>query len=269
MTTSRFLATAWELNPWVGLACLAALVAYSAAFRLTARLCFLIAGLLVFAVTLVSPVNTLADGYLFSAHMLQHLLLLLVVPALVLLSIPKVVAAAHPRPSDKVLAHPWVGWCCGLCAMWVWHVPALCNAATQLRPVRFVQIVTLLLMGTLFWRPILDPRDGRRLSPLPGVVYLASACLGCTLLGIVVRFSPVEVCSVYLHPVDRLGILPMIRGSWGLTPENDQQLGGLLMWVPACGVYFCGILAMLIQWYRSAEVPPTASRPLSSPAKGI
>jgi putative membrane protein len=62
--------------------------------------------------------------------------------------------------------------------------------------------------------------------------------------------------------MDRLGILPLIRDQWGLTPAKDQQLGGLLMWVPACLIYFCGIIGLLGRWYGEAgeEVVVAESR---------
>jgi cytochrome c oxidase assembly factor CtaG len=74
--------------------------------------------------------------------------------------------------------------------------------------------------------------------------------VACTVLGILVTFSPVEVCSGYLNPVDRLGVLPLLRGGWGMSRAVDQQLGGLLMWVPACFVYSAAILATLARYYR-------------------
>ena len=92
------------------------------------------------------------------------------------------------------------------------------------------------------------------------MIYLFSACLGCTVLGIIITFSPVAVCSIYLHPPDRLGILPLIQDQWGLTPAKDQQLGGLLMWVPACLIYFCGIFGLFARWHGEAgDQPATAS----------
>jgi cytochrome c oxidase assembly factor CtaG len=134
--------------------------------------------------------------------------------------------------------------------MWLWHAPTLCNAASQSGVVHRIQEASLLVMGTAYWWPILAPRPSARLSPMRGIAYLFTACTACTVLGIVVTLSPVEVCSVYLHPIDRLGVMPLLRDSWGLTPDKDQQLGGLLMWMPACLVYGAGILGLLARWYR-------------------
>jgi len=139
--------------------------------------------------------------------------------------------------------------------MWLWHAPMLCNAAVANVWVHRLQYGSLLGMGFAFWRPIIGPRLGQRLSPLAGMIYLFSACLGCTILGIIITFAPVAVCSIYRHPVDRLGILPLLQNQWGLTPAKDQQLGGLLMWVPACLIYFTGILGLFARWHGEADPP--------------
>jgi putative membrane protein len=215
---------------------------------------WLLAGAGLFYLTLASPVDTLADGYLFSAHMLQHLLLLLIVPALLWLSLspaPPVARAASgfwPR-AGRILSHPAIAWPLGVGGMWLWHVPALCNAAVTNEWIHRLQHASLLLMGLNFWAPIIGPWTRQRLSPPAGMLYLFSACLGCTVLGIIIAFSPVEICSVYLNPMDRLGILPLLQNQWGLTPARDQQIGGLLMWVPACLIYACGILGLLARWH--------------------
>jgi putative membrane protein len=120
----------------------------------------------------------------------------------------------------------------------------------------------------MFWMPVAGPQTDRHLPPLLGVVYLFSACVGCTVLGILITFAPVGVvCPVYLHPVDRLGILPLIRGTWGMTPAVDQKVGGLMMWVPACGIYISGIIALLVRWYRTSETSAAVQEPeLAHPA---
>ena len=106
-------------------------------------------------------------------------------------------------------------------------------------------------MGTAFWLPVVSGR----LTPLPGIAYLFTACVACTVLGILLTFSPVTVCSVFAHVDDRLGVMPLLRGGWGLTPERDQQVGGLLMWVPACLVYGVGILGQHGRLYATDARP--------------
>ncbi len=247
MNTVQFLLSAWNWNLWAILSCVAALAAYVALFRSGRRIGWLVSGLAVLLLALMSPINALADGYLFSAHMLQHILLLLIVPAMVLLSLPPTVSLAV-RP--RVLGHPVVGWASGVGAMWFWHVPALCNAAVSSHSIHALQTVSLLLLGTAFWRQVIAPRDSDRLPPPTAVGYLFTACVACSVLGIIITLSPVAVCSVYTMPsMDRLGMLQTIRDDWGLTPERDQQIGGLLMWVPMCLVYLSAIFAQMTRWY--------------------
>jgi putative membrane protein len=255
MNTTQFLLSAWNWNSWAVISCVAALAAYLALFRFGRRIGWLAGGLAVFLLTLMSPISALADGYLFSAHMLQHILLLLIVPAMILLSLPPTVSLAL-RP--RVLGHPFIGWAAGVGAMWFWHVPALCNAAVSSRSVHALQTISLLLLGMAFWRQVIAPRDSERLPPPSAVVYLFAACATCSVLGIIITLSPVTVCSAYTMPsMDRLGILPAIRDDWGLTAERDQQIGGLLMWVPMCLVYLSAIFVQMTRWFAEPATTET------------
>jgi putative membrane protein len=249
MTTYQFLTTAWRWNSILLIFCALAVAGYFLVFGRWGRPAYFGAALVVFLLALTSPVNALADGYLFSAHMVQHILLVLIVPALLLLSLPR--SFSLPRPLIA-LTHPFIGWIAGVGAMWLWHAPALCNAATTSRAVSAIQTTSLLLMGSVFWWQVLAPREEERLSPGVGIVYLFTACTACSILGIILTFAPVSICSVYQHPVDRLGMLGTIRGGWGLTSDRDQQIGGLLMWVPMCLIYLAAILAQLARWHSDA-----------------
>ena len=257
MSTEQFLLSAWTWNPVVLFAAAAGLTAYLFAFRAGRRLGWFLLALAVFLLTLASPLNALADGYLFSAHMLQHILLLLVVPGFLLLSLPRSLSLGG-RP--RLLAHPLTAWLAGVGAMWFWHWPTLCNAAVTSRSVYAVQTVSLLFCGTIFWSQIIAPRDEERLSPPAAVLYLFSACIACSALGMILTFSPITVCSIYALPVgDRLGMWETIRTGWGFTPEKDQQIGGLLMWVPMCFIYLGAIFGQIARWFGEAPAP----RPVS------
>ncbi|MEZ4547000.1 MAG: cytochrome c oxidase assembly protein [Thermodesulfobacteriota bacterium] len=88
-------------------------------------------------------------------------------------------------------------------------------------------------------------------SPLDNV--LASACLGCTVLGILLTFAGAGMYPVYLNPADSAGILPYLRNDLCITPGVDQQIAGLTMWVPGCLIYLTASMITLAQWYRSPE----------------
>jgi cytochrome c oxidase assembly factor CtaG len=258
MTTTELLLRAWDVDPVVIAVCAIALAAYGLALRRypATRSGYLAAAILAFVLAVASPIGVLARGYLFSAHMLQHLLLVLVVPPLALLSLsPQQTSPKRERSTGRA---PVLQWGLGVGAMWVWHAPILCDAASRSVAVHHLQTLSLIGMGAAFWWPILAPSAERRIAPLAAMVYLFTACIACTVLGVLVTFSPVEVCSVYAHPVDRLGALSLLRGGWGLTPKVDQEIGGLLMWVPACIGYAIGILAMLGRYYAEGNAPQTA-----------
>lgn len=223
----------WVWNPLAAASALAALLLYACLFGWSRRAAWMGAACAVFLFTLMSPLAYLAQGTLFSAHMAQHILLLLIVPALALLSLP---------PSVRLPGglHPAVSWACGAGAMWLWHVPVLCDAAAVSRPVSALQTGSLLLLGAAFWWQVLAPSPGQRLRPLQGVAYLFAGCVACSVLGIIFTFAPVTVCKAYAgYPVERFGI----------TPLRDQQIGGLIMWVPMCLVYLCAIFMQLARWY--------------------
>ncbi len=247
MTTYQFFTTAWTWNSLVLLLSAVAVLGYFLAFGKRGRPLYFVGAVVVFLFALISPFSALADGYLFSAHMVQHILLVLIVPALLVLSLPQSFSLRSP------ITHPLIGWIAGVGAMWLWHAPTLCNAAATSRTVSAIQTTSLLIMGSLFWWQVLAPREEQRLSPLAGIIYLFTACTACSVLGIILTFAPVSICKVYEHPVDRLGILSTIRGSWGLTSDRDQQIGGLLMWVPMCAIYVTAILAQLARWHSSPQ----------------
>ena len=198
MNTEHFLLSAWTWNPggshcFRGRACCLSLCFSHGAAGLAGSF---LRSLFSYSLSL-HRLNALADGYLFSAHMLQHILLLLIVPGLLLLSLPRSFSLAW-RP--RILSHPLVGWIAGVGAMWFWHWPTLCNAAVTSRSVYALQTVSLLVLGTLFWSQIIAPREEERLSPPGAVLYLFSACVTCSALGIILTFSPITVCSIYAMP---------------------------------------------------------------------
>jgi cytochrome c oxidase assembly factor CtaG len=261
MTTRQLLLEAWIWRPGILLVLALAIGAHLARFRLSqpARTGALVGAAAVAVIALMSPVAVLARSTLFSAHMLQHMLLTLVAPPLLLLALPRTSKDAAADRHGAVARWPWAAsWAAGVGAMWIWHAPALCNAAATSDGVRALQNLSLPLLGAAFWWPILGPRVGQRLSEPAAIAYLFTACAACTVLGVAITFSPVEVCSAYHQSLDPLGALPLVRGQWGLTPSVDQQLGGLLMWVPGCTAYAAAILALVARYYAAPHQEPEA-----------
>jgi cytochrome c oxidase assembly factor CtaG len=227
----------WDWEPSVVIGCAALAIGYLAMVRKHGfrRAPYFLAGVALLLLDLVSPIDTLADRYLFSAHIVQHFLLALVIPPLLLLGTPSFELGALGK-LERAIGQPPVSWLLGVGTMLVWHVPALFNAALANDGLHIVQHLSFLVTGTIFWWPIIGPLEDRHLPALASVSYLFSACVCCSLLGAFLTFGPI-------------GLYPTYAGYMGLDAKSDQQLGGLLMWVPGCFVYLSGILATVIRWY--------------------
>jgi putative membrane protein len=260
MTTWQLLASTWSWDASVLVGCAALIGGYLVVVRsrITNKTLFFIAGVLVMLLALESPLEKLGDTYLFSAHMAQHLLLILIVPPLMLLGIPRWLAQQVldwplARRIEHILNQPLLAWLLGMGTLWVWHIPALYNATLADENIHVVEHLSFLVTSSIFWWPILSPLTERRLAPLATIPYLFAASAATSILGIILTFTPPGIYPAYLDPNDEIGALPLLRDSWGLTPTADQQLGGLLMWVPGGLAYLSGIIGALARWYSMPE----------------
>lgn len=263
MTTSQLLWSAWVWEPSVVVGCSALVAGYLVLARpLTARAGYFFAGVAVLLFSLVSPLDVLGDGYLFSAHMAQHLLLILVAPPLLLLGLPtatvKWTLGRLPGARlGRALVHPVVAWALSTGIMFVWHLPALYDLAVRNELVHVAQHLLFLGSATLFWWPVVDPGaapgEPPLLPPWVTLVYLFAAFGASSLLGIILTFAPAGLYPVYTAPDDYLGIVPLLREGWGLSAAADQQLGGLLMWVAGGAFYLLPIIAVFGRWMSQPE----------------
>jgi len=252
---------AWDFDPSIVIGCIALLAAYAIAHRGNlARAGWFVAGVALMFLALVSPLDALSDTYLFSAHMLQHLILVLVVPPLLILGIsPGFARAVLKVPAlariEKILGNPVVAWMVGMTTLWAWHAPVLYNATLADEDVHIVEHLCFLVSSTIYWWPILAPVEESRLSAMPAVIYLVTGAVSNSVLAILLTFARPGLYPAYLNPADPLKILPMIRDSWGLTPALDQQLGGLMMWVPGGMVFLGAVVWVMARWYATPERP--------------
>jgi cytochrome c oxidase assembly factor CtaG len=248
---------AWDPDISVIIGCAALALLYALACKRDfSRVAYFILGDLIMLLALISPLDVLADDYLFSAHMLQHMLLVLATPPLLILGLPRgfamaIVRVPTLRAVERALRNPAAAWILGMVALWIWHLPRLYDATLASEPLHIFEHLTFLVTATIFWWPILAPLETSRMSHGAAFAYLGAAMLATTILGILITFAPVGVYKAYLHPEDSLHILGALRDSWGLTTQSDQELGGLLMWVPGGLVYLGAIMAVLARWYRA------------------
>ena len=260
MTTAEFLASGWQPKWEVvggGALILAGYVALAGPPSRRAPL--FLAGVLLLVLSLVSPLDTLAHEYLFSAHMAQHLLMTLAVPPLLILGTPapffaRLLAARLTGWLEAGLGHPAVAWGAAAATVWVWHLPALYGAALAHEGLHILQHGLFLGTATLFWWVVIAPLPARsRLAPWAAILYLFAAMAASSLLGILLAFASPGLYAAYLHPGDTLGILPLVRETWGLSPAADQQLGGFLIWIPGGFVYSLALFGVLIRWFGGPE----------------
>jgi putative membrane protein len=179
------------------------------------------------------PLHDLSDHYLFSAHMVQHLVLTLVVPPLLLAGTPRWMAdtVLEPvlawRPAAalaRLVTRPLVALTIYSATMAAWHLPAVYGVALDLHAWHIVQHLTMLVTATVAWWPILSPA-----SRLPALPYAAQ------LLYVFVFGIPMTVVAALVTGAEHV-LYPFYEAAprvTGLTPLEDQRLGGLIMWVPA------------------------------------
>lgn len=260
MNILQFLGSAWTVEPWVIIFALALIAFYALmpGSRSGGKAFLFVGGIALMVLALVSPLDYLGRNYLFSAHMIQHILLLLVIPLMLLAGIP---GEAAERALDaplaggvlKFLGNPVPAWILGVGSMWVWHMPSLHETVLGNEGLYIAQQISFVLIGMIFWWPVFSPVERVRLAPLPATLYLASACLGCSILGMLITFAGAGLYPSYVNPSDSAGILSYIRNELCITVGVDQQIGGLTMWVPGCLIYLAASMVTIAKWYAAPE----------------
>lgn len=208
-----------------------------------------VGGLLLLFLILNGPLHDLSDFYLFSGHMVQHLIMELVVPPLLIAGTPGWML----RPA---LRWPVVGWLAprittGPMAFAIfnvtlaaWHIPALYNTALLHHEVHIVQHLTFLVASVLMWWPFMSP-----LPELPRLSYPAQ------MLYCFVMTLPMSVVAIYIAMADTV-LYPLYASSprvWGIGPKADQLIGGLIMWIPG-GLFFYGVMTVVFfRWQRDGK----------------
>ncbi|HLR24862.1 MAG TPA: cytochrome c oxidase assembly protein [Fodinibius sp.] len=226
-------------------------------YRIGAKTMLFAMGIILTGIALALPVGPAQGQSLFSMHMIRHILLLMLAPPFLVSGLPKkpiqkLFSKQGTHSISHILLYPLVTWSLGIGLMWFWHAPFIFNKMAGYSGsvsisifLHTVEIGSLLAVGILFCSPIVFPLDKYRLPPLRGIVYLFTACWGCSILGILITFAP---AGLY-HTAFSTGSVTI----WGLTQEGDQQLGGLLMWVPGCIIYVSGAMVLLARWYSQSK----------------
>jgi putative membrane protein len=260
-------AASWNLEPWLVACLLLAAVLYArgawALWRKAgvgrglslAQGCAFIGGWFTLCAALVSPIDALG-GSLFAAHMVQHELLMVIAAPLFVSARPLETwtwgLPASWRGSAGRIGHwppllqvwnamtaPVAAWALHAAALWIWHVPVLFDAALRSESLHVAQHASFLATALLFWWAVLGRAGHRR----PGLALVLSftTMLHTGALGALLTFSPSAWYQGY-HHTDALG----------LTALEDQQLGGLIMWIPGGVAYLAAGLMLVFRHYLNA-----------------
>jgi len=224
---------------------------------------FYIIGLLVIGFALMSPLDVLVQQ-LFFMHMIQHLLLLLIAPPLLLLGQPLVpMLWGLPRQLRKplgralrtgqplarigdVITTPIFAAAAFVVTLAVWHIPVFYDAAQGRTFTHDLEHLMFFGTALLYWWPIIHPSGGRRrLSFGLALPYLLPPFLESMLIGVMLTFAGQPLYQTYAE----------MEMPWGLNPVTDQQLGGLIMWIPGGMFFLIPMIGLLIALLNNEERP--------------
>lgn len=260
---------AWNLDPLVLLLLAVAVSAYVRGWRPASdtpgRRAAFAGSVAAIAVALVSPLDAMA-ATLVSAHMVQHVLLILVAAPLLAVSAPgaallrgapagvrdgaRIVRRAAGLDASRVqlLRTPMARWVLLVVTLWAWHASVVYGAAVENEAIHVVEHAMFLGTAFLFWSVVLGPARVR-VSPGLGLLGVFTLGLQAILLSALITFAREPWYSEYLFPPD----------GWGLDPLTDQQLAGMLMWFPGAIVHTGIALYLLVTWLNPAEEAASAT----------
>jgi putative membrane protein len=218
------------------------------------------AGMFTLVLALLSPIDVFSDE-LSWMHMIQHMLLVGVAAPLLVLGTPFLVTLwALPlswrraygrlkhrverwKPARYLLWQPVLMWFLFAFTLWIWHLPVLYEATLYDDLFHDFQHFTFVAVSCLFWRVLMDPVSRLKLNRAVGILYLFLTSLHATLLGVFMTLAPKTWYPFYDSRAPR----------WKLTGLEDQQVAGLIMWMPACMVYALAAALLLGSWLHKQD----------------
>jgi cytochrome c oxidase assembly factor CtaG len=224
-----------------------------------ARTLAFVAGIATLVAALLSPLDALADR-LFCAHMTQHLLLMMVAPPLLVFSRPVLIWLwAFPLPARRRIGRWWnasrwhgayaflmrpaVMWSLATAALWIWHAPGAYDLALENESVHALEHACFFATSLGFWTLVSEPRGFHHTSRGFGVAIamVATFAIHNGLLGALLTFANAPLYRYHA------------TGAFGLSPLEDQQLAGLIMWVPAGTIHLAALAALFIGWMSRVQ----------------
>jgi putative membrane protein len=202
------------------------------------------AGLLIMLVSLQGPLHELSDYYLFSAHMVQHLGVMLVMPPFLLYGLPDWMLRPPFRSRSllrfaRVLSLPLVAFALNNVIFGAWHFPGPYDLMMRNHDVHVAMHLMIMVTGAIMWWPVMSPLpEIPRIAPPLQMVYLFVLGIPMMIVAALITFSDSALYTWYaaaprIFPLDVL---------------DDQRLGGVIMWVPGALVLWLGITMVYFRW---------------------
>lgn len=230
-------------------------------------------GMIALIAALMSPLDELADQ-LQAAHMVQHLLLIVVVPPLVLLGepvrglvwgLPGSMRRKVPRlwrnrviaTSMSILVTPSIAFALHAAALVIWHMPGPYDSAVHSDLLHAAEHLCFLGTALLFWWVVLSRVPFRRLSMGMRIPYVVGMSFVGAAIGAVLTFAASPFYDVYRETAP----------SFGLSALEDQQLAGLIMWIPGGAAYLTAAALLFIAWMEAAGTSGARAEILNSPVE--
>ena len=210
---------------------------------------FFWSGLLLMFATLNGPIHDLSDDYLFSAHMVQHLLLTLAIPPLLLAGTPgwmlrPLLSRRGIRPVARFFTNAKIAFVTFNLTIALWHLPPFYNAAMANHGLHIIEHLTFMAAAVLMWWPLLS-----QLPEFPRLAY-PGQMLYTFLMSI-----PMSIVAVYIAMADHV-LYPAYSATprvLPLTPIEDQLLGALIMWIPGGLIFIVIMTVIFFKWNARGE----------------
>ena len=196
-----------------------------------------------------SPLDLLSDEFLFSAHMVQHLLLVLVAPPLLLMGVPNwLLMPIRHLPIlltfSKIATFPVVAALLFNILFAVWHVPVIYEAGLRYVSIHIFQHIIFIITGVIMWWPVLSPMKLIPRIPYAGqVLYLFVLSIPPAIVGALITFAEGVLYPTYAAS-------PEI---WGISAQADQQIGGVIMKIPGFLIFILAAGVIFFRWSAKEE----------------
>ncbi len=197
--------------------------------------------------SLNGPLHDWSDHYLFSAHMVQHMLLMLIMPPFLIMGLPpwlirKALEVTWIFRAARALTHPAVAFTAYNVTFIAWHFPEMYNWALMDHTVHIVQHFMFMAVSVMMWWPVIDPVPELRRIPTGPLlmVYIFAFGIPGTVVSAFITLSD-QVFYTWYEAAPRIT---------ALSPLEDQRLGGLIMWIPGMLIFWIAITAVFFRWTK-------------------